>query len=166
MLVAMGSVEPWIPPVTPDLALLAMAAADEACLPSLRTWPEVRKGGIAFGDLPPFLCWRGRQDGGWHLVLLQAREVGALVPGARMTPLPEGWLAALDLEALARPLARHPDFPGGTSVHVIHLPGGDAFRVRTYGRSAPDLVVEVLKRTSHIQAWHPAGPGTIGSAPC
>ena len=150
----MLSVEPWIPPTSPDLAILAMAAADAAGLASLRAWPEVRKGGIGFGDLPPFLCWRGRDDHGWHLVLLQAREVGALIAGARTAPLPDGWLDALNLESLARPLARHPDFPGGTSVHVVHLPGGESFRVRTVGFVAPALVAEVLRYTSHIQAWN------------
>lgn len=131
-----------------------MEAADEAGLPTLRAWPEVRKGGIGFGDLPPFLCWRGRGMGGWHLVLLQAREVGALVPGARTAPLPDGWIEALDLPALARPLARHPVFPGGASVHVVHLPGGESYRVRTFGTAALEIVTEVLKRTSHIQIWN------------
>lgn len=154
MLDGMLSVDPWVPPVSPDLAILAMEAADEAGLASLRAWPSVSKGGVSFGSLPPFLCWRGRVDGAWHVVLLQAREVGALVPGARTAPLPPGWLEALDLEALARPLARHPDFPGGASVHVVQLPGTEAFRVRTIGTPAPDLVVAVLKRTSHIQIWH------------
>jgi len=147
-------VEPWLPPPSPDLALLAMDAADEAGLPSLRLWPEVRKGGVGFGELPPFLCWRGLVNGAWHLGLLQAREVGALVPGARTAPLPQGWLQALDLEALARPLARHPAFPGGASVHVVHLPGGDSCRVRTFGVPAPEFIFEVLKRTSHIQIWN------------
>jgi len=154
MLDGMLSVEPWIPPVSPDLASLAMEAADEAGLASLRAWPSVRKGGVSFEQLPTFLCWRGQVDGTWHLVLLQAREVGALVLGARTAPLPPGWLEALDLEALARPLVRHPDFPGGSSVHVVHLPAAEAFRVRTFGTPAPDLVAEVLKRTSHIQIWH------------
>ena len=154
MLDGMQSLEPWLPPMTPDLAMLAMEAADAASIPSLRAWPERRQGGIGFGLLPPFLCWRGLRDGAWHLVLLQAREVGALVPGARTEPLPVGWLEALDLDALARPLARHPDFPGGASVHVVHLHGGETFRVRTFGSVAPDLVAEVLKRTSHIQIWN------------
>ena len=150
----MFSVEPWLPPTSPDLATLAMAAADEAGAVTLRAWPEVRKGGIAFADLPPFLCWRGQDDHGWHLVLLQAREVGALIPGARTAPLPDGWLESLDLDALARPLARHPDFPGGASVHVAQLPGGEGFRTRTYGTAALGLVAEVLKHTSHIQVWN------------
>jgi hypothetical protein len=150
----MMSVEPWLPPASPDLAALAMAAADAAGLPTLRAWPELRKGGIGFGDLPPFLSWRGRRAGAWHLILLQPREVGALVPGARTPPLPEGWLEALDLEALARPLARHPDFPGGASVHVVQLPGGPAFRLRSYGVPAPELVAAVLARVSSIEAWN------------
>ena len=149
----MFSVEPWLPPTSPDLATLAMAAADDAGIVALRSWPELRKGGVAFAGLPPFLCWRGQDLHGWHLVLLQAREVGALVPGARTAPLPEGWLDSLDLASLARPLARHPDFPGGAAVHVVQLPGGEAFRMRTYGTTAPDLVAEVLKQTSHIQVW-------------
>lgn len=159
MLDGMRSVDPWIPPASPDLAWLAMAAADEAGAAELRIWPEVRKGGVAFGGLPPFLCWKGREAQAWHLVLLQAREVGALVPGARRAELPPGWLGALDLEALGRPLARHPDFPGGASIHVVHLPGGDRFRVRTLGSPAPDLVADVLKRTSHIQTWQLADEG-------
>jgi hypothetical protein len=148
------TVEPWIPPTSPGLALLAMEAADEAGIRSLRVWPELRKGGIGFGTLPPFLCWRGVANGASHLVLLQAREVGALVPGARTAPLPEGWFESLDLPSFARPLARHPDFPGGASVHVVHLSGRASFLVRTLGTPAPDLVVEVLKRTSHIQIWN------------
>jgi hypothetical protein len=154
MLDNMWSVEPWIPPASPDLAALAMDAADEAGIASMRAWPELRKGGIGFGSLPPFLCWRGREHGAWHLVLMQAREVGALVPGARTAPLPAGWFEALDLDSLARPLSRHPDFPGGASIHVVHLPGGESFRVRTFGSPAPPLVAEVLKRTSHIQIWN------------
>jgi len=154
MLNGMLSVEPWVPPTSPDLAALAMEAADEAGLTSLRAWPEVRKGGVGFGALPPFLCWRGFDDGAWHLVLLQARELGALIPGARMAPLPAGWLEALDLEALAGPLARHPDFPGRASVHVVHLPGAGIFEARTFGSPSPGLVAEILKHTSHIQIWH------------
>jgi len=154
MLDGMLSVAPWIPPASPDLAALAMDAADESGIVALRAWPELLKGGIGFGGLPPFLCWRGQHDQGWHLVLLQAREVGALVPGARTAPLPEGWLDSLELEALARPLARHPDFPGGASIHVVHLPGGERFRVRTFGCPAPDLVAAVLQLTSHIQVWN------------
>ena len=154
MLDGMRSVDPWIPPASPDLAQLAMEAADEAGIASLRAWPEIRHSGVAFGDLPPFLCWKGREARAWHLVLLQAREIGALVPGARRADLPAGWLAALDLEALGRPLARHPEFPGGASVHVVHLPGGDTFQARTFGSAAHDLVIDVLKRTSHIQSWH------------
>ncbi|MCE1203720.1 MAG: hypothetical protein LWW79_03835 [Holophagaceae bacterium] len=154
MLDGMLSVEPWIPPASPDLATLAMEAADEAGLASLRAWPEVRKGGIGFGSLPPFLCWRGRVHGAWHLVLLQAREVGALVPGARTAPLPPGWLEALDLDALCRPLAKHPDFQRDASIHVVHLPVAGAFQVRTFGVPSPDLVREVLARTSQIQIWH------------
>jgi len=154
MLDGMLSVEPWIPPTSPDLAVLAMAAADEAGVASLRAWPELRQGGIGFGALPSFLCWRGRWDEAWHLVLLQVREVGALVPGARTLPLPAGWLKALDMASLARPLARHPAFPGGASVHVVHLPGGDSFQVRTFGTPAPELVAEVLKHTSSIQIWN------------
>lgn len=156
MLVGMWSVEPWLPPASPELAMLAMEAADEAGLASIRAWPEVRKGGIGFGGLPPFLCWRGQDGGPWHLMLLQAREIGALVPGAHVAPLPTDWLASLDLESLARPLARHPDFPGGASVHVVHLPGGDRYRVRTFGQPAPGLAGEVLKRTSHIESWYAA----------
>ena len=146
--------EPWIPPSSPDLAVLAMEAADLAGIQHLRRWPELRKGGIGFGDLPPFLCWRGRQVGAWHLVLLQAREVGAQVPGARMAPLPPGWLRDLDLESLVRPLARHPAFPGGTSVHVVHLPGTGIFQARTWGTPAPDFVAEVLRHASLIQIWN------------
>jgi hypothetical protein len=70
--------------------------------------------------------------------------------------MPEGWFEVLDLESLARPLARHPDFPGGASIHVVHLPGGDSFRIRSYGFPAPDLVTRVLERTSHIQIWNQA----------
>jgi hypothetical protein len=154
MLDGMLNVGPWIPPTSPDLAVLAMEAADRAGVPSLRIWPERRQGGIGFGTLPPFLCWRGFVNGAWHLVLLQAREVGALVPGAQTAPMPKDWLDELNLESLARPLAWHPDFPGGVSVHVVHLPGGDSCRVRTFGSPAPELVAEVLKRTSHIQVWH------------
>ncbi len=155
MLVGMLNLEPWLPPAVPDLAVLAMAAADEAGLHCLRAWPEWRKGGIGFGDLPPFLGWQVEQEGAWHLVLLQPREVGALVPGARTAALPEAWLAALDLDALARPLARHPDFPGGAAVHVVHLPGGPVFQVRTWGHPQVEVVVEVLKRITSSQNWSP-----------
>ena len=150
---ASDDLQPWLPPAGPDLVRLAWEAADGAGDGALRAWPEVRKGGIAFGDLPPFLAWRGTQAGRHHLVLLQVREVGALVPGARPAALPEGWLEALDLDALARPLARHPDFPGGASVHVVHLPGGNQARVRTSGEAAPDLVAGVLERVSAVRGW-------------
>ena len=153
MLDGMQSSEPWFPPATPDLAVLAMNAADQAGVASLRAWPELRKGGIGFGELPPFLCWRGFAENGWHLVLLQPREMGALVPGARKAALPEDWLDSLDLEALARPLTRHPDFPGGASVHVVQVQGPDRFRVRSSGQPEPGLVVSVLQQTSSVQSW-------------
>lgn len=146
-------VEPWIPPREPDLARLAMAVADQLDVRELRAWPEARKGGIGFGTLPPFLSWLGIQQGQHHLVLLQAREVGALVPGARIAPLPERWLDTLDLEALARPLAHHPAFHAGASVHVVHLKRDGEAQVRSYGDPAPNVIRAVLERLSDVQAW-------------
>ena len=150
---AFEDLQPWLPPAEPDLVRLAWEAADAAGMAELRTWPEVRKGGIGLGSLPAFLAWRGTLEGRCHLVLLQAREIGALVPGARRPDLPEGWLDTLDLISLARPLARHPDFPGGASVHVVHLPGGNRARVRTWGDAAPSLAAEVLRRLSGLEGW-------------
>jgi hypothetical protein len=155
MLDGMVKLEPWIPPVQPDLAMLAMEAADAAGVATLHAWPVVAKGGVVFAGLPPFLCWRGQKEDGWHLILLQPREVGALVPGAHGVPLPKGWLEALDLEALARPLARHPDFPGGASVHVVQLPREGVFKVRTHGCEALDAVAEVLSWVTHLRNWIP-----------
>ena len=150
---AYEDLQPWLPPTEPDLVRLAWEAADAAGVAELRTWPEARKGGIGFGSLPTFLAWRGTLEGRCHLVLLQAREIGALVPGARRPDLPEGWLDTLDLLSLARPLAQHPDFPGGASVQVVHLPGGNRARVRTWGDAAPSLVAEVLRRLSGLEGW-------------
>lgn len=147
------SVEPWIPPRFPDLARLAMDIADQFDVPDLRAWPEARKGGIGFGALPPFLSWLGVRNGKRHLVLLQAREVGALVPGARTSPMPPRWLESLDLESLARPLAHHPDFEGGACVHVVHVePKGEA-QVRSFGEPAPDVIKAVLERLSDVKVW-------------
>jgi hypothetical protein len=146
-------IAPWLPPERPDLARLAMDAADAAGLGELRAWPERRKGGIGFGALPPFLPWRGEAGGGQHLVLLQPREVGALVPGARSAPLPEGWLAELDLASLARPLAGHPDFPGGASVQVVRLPGPGRAEVRTWGEPGEAVVRAVLERLTGVETW-------------
>ncbi|GEM_PF-234319 len=160
--------EPWLPPGGADLARLAMEAADEAGDGRCDAWPEFRGGGVGFGDLPPFLPWHGERSGRHHLVLLQAREVGALVPGARPRPLPEDWLAGLDLEMLARPLARHPAFPGGASIHVVAIPGPGRARVRTRGEADPDLVARVLQRLSGLEVWElegvSPGPGPQGSA--
>lgn len=150
--------EPWVPPPDPDLVRLALEAADEAGRTACDAWPERSRGGVGFGALPPFLAWHGRREGQEHLVLLQAREAGALVPGSRTVPLPAGWLEALDLEALAAPLARHPDFPGGASVHVVGIAGRGLARVRTRGRAAPDLVAEVLARVTVVADWEVA-PG-------
>jgi hypothetical protein len=144
---------PWLPADPGDLARLAMAAADAAGIAQLRAWPEWRKGGIGFGSLPPFLPWAGQAAGRWHLVLVQPREVGALVPGARTAPLPDRWLEDLDLAALARPLAGHPAFPGGAGVHVAHLAGPGRARVRSFGPPAPDLVRAVLAGLTGVAGW-------------
>ena len=147
---------PWIPPQEPSLAWLAMAAADVEGLASLTGWPEVRGNGVVFGDLPPFLCWTGTEDDR-HLLLLQARELGAIVPGARPRELPENWLRDLDLASLARPLRSHPDFPGGTSVHVIRVPASGEARVRGDGTPPCALIAAVLARLTGIVEWriHP-----------
>ena len=146
-------IAPWLPPEQPDLARLAMAAADAAGVRELRAWPELRKGGIGFGDLPPFLSWQGLEGGRRHLVLLQPREVGALVPGARPAPLPGRWLETLDLDSLARPLALHPDFPGGAAIHVVHLPGPGRALVRTQGEPGDGVVRAVLERLTGLERW-------------
>jgi hypothetical protein len=75
------------------------------------------------------------------------------VPGARTQPLPPRWLETLDLESLAQPLAHHPAFPDGASVHVVQLPAAGEARVRSFGAPAPDLVREVLGRVSSVQVW-------------
>ncbi len=147
-------VEPWILPLQPDLARLAMEVADHFDVREIRAWPETRKGGIGFGSLPPFLSWLGMTQGKRHLVLLQAREVGALVPGARTAPMPHQWLDSLDLESLARPLAHHPALGGDASIHVVQLkPGGEA-QIRSYGQAAPEVVRAVLERLSDVQVWN------------
>lgn len=149
-------VEPWILPPQPDLARHAMEVADALAIRELRAWPEARKGGIGFGDLPPFLSWHGILDGRHHLVLLQPREVGALVPGARVAPLPPDWLTDLDLESLARPLAHHPAFPGGASIQVVRLVAGAEvaeIQVRTHGTTSPELVRAVLEIVSSVRVW-------------
>lgn len=149
--------EPWILTPEPDLARLAMEAADEAGVNRCDAWPEFRKGGVGFGDLPTFLPWHGymgeRAEKGHHLILIQAREVGALVPGSRPQPMPEGWLESLDFESLARPLARHPAFPGGASIHVVGVLGPGRARVRTWGQPATGLVSRVMERVSGIAGW-------------
>jgi hypothetical protein len=147
-------VEPWLLPPQPDLARLAMEAADALGVAELRAWPEARRGGIGFGALPPFLSWHGVQDGKHHLVLLQPREIGALVPGARMEALPPQWLEAMDLEALARPLARHPAWEGAiASVHVLRLHRAGEAQVRSAGEPAPEVVQAVLARLSDVRIW-------------
>lgn len=144
---------PWLPRPEPDLARLAMEAADLAGIAELRDWPEWRKGGVAFRDLPVFLPWIGREGGLDHLVLLQPRELGALVPGARTLPMPEGWLEELDLEALGRPLALHPDLGGQGRVHVVRILGPGRALVRSLGGPAPALVGAVLAKVSGIAPW-------------
>lgn len=147
-------VEPWVLPLQPDLARLAMEVADQLDVRELRAWPEASKGGIGFGSLPPFLSWLGVQNGLKHLVLLQAREVGAMVPGARTAPLPDHWLENLDLESLARPLAHHPALGDGASVHVVHLKPKAEVQVRSYGDAAPEIIRAVLERLSDVQVWN------------
>lgn len=151
--------EPWIPPAEPDLARLAMEVADRLEVAELRGWPELRKGGIGFWVLPPFLSWHAVKDGAQHLVLLQPREVGSLVPGARMEPLPNRWLGTLDFESLARPLAHHPAWGGAVaSIHAASVApkaegeGVDVW-VRTYGASAPDVIRAVLDRVGGVKLW-------------
>ena len=150
---AFNGIGPWLPPAQPDLARLAMDAADAAGVGALRSWPEARKGGVGFGALPPFLCWRGREGEQQHLVLAQAREVGALVPGARVAPLPERWLEELDLAGLGRPLAVHPDFPGGTAVHVVRILTAGRAQVRTLGPAGPSVLRAVLERLTGLASW-------------
>ncbi len=146
-------IEPWVLPLQPDLARLAMEVADRLDVRQLHAWPEARKGGIGFGSLPPFLSWLGVQKGKRHLVLLQAREVGSLIPGARTAPLPQQWLNTLDLESLARPLAQHPAFEDGASVHVVHLAAKGQAQVRSYGDAAPEVIRAVLERLSDVRVW-------------
>jgi hypothetical protein len=145
-------IAPWLPGPA-DLARLAMEAADAAGLGALRAWPVLEKGGVSFGGLPPFLPWRGRTAGGQHLVLLQPRELGALVPGARPAGLPAGWLEALALEDLARPLGRHPDFPAGAAVHVVACLEPGRARVRSSAGPCPELVGAVLARLTGTAGW-------------
>lgn len=146
-------VEPWLPPPQPDLARLAMEAADAAGLVELRDWPEFIRGGVGFRGLPIFLPWYGRDGGGHILVLVQPREVGAIVPGARPQPMPEGWLEDLDLEALALPLARHPAFGGQAHVQVVQVLAAGQAKVRALGPPAPAVVAAVLARLTGLEPW-------------
>jgi hypothetical protein len=136
-----------------DLARLAMAAADAEGLDELHSWPSLEKGGIGFGGLPPFLPWRGRFNETWHLVLLQARELGSLVPGSHIAPLPEDWLEDLVLADLARPFGLHPDFPGGVALHVVACLGPGRARVRSTRSPASELVRAVLEKLTGKANW-------------
>lgn len=139
-----------------------MEAADAEDLPVLEAWPSVRGNGLVFGALPPFLCWRGEAGGAQRLVLLQPRELGAVVPGARTAPLPEGWLCDLDLEALARPLRRHPDFPGGASVHVLRVAGPRDARIRGTAPVPEALLEWILARLTGLDGWQILAEGPAG----
>lgn len=143
---------PWLPPASPSLERLAWDVADAEGLSTLRAWPEIRMAGVAFGGLPPFLCWQVF-DGAHHLVLLQVREIGALLRQSNLEVLPDRWLESLDLAALARPLARHPDFPSGTTVHVVQLIAPGHLQVRDHGHAAPDAVIFVVQRLTGIADW-------------
>lgn len=143
---------PWIPPAEPSLQRLAFEATDRAGLAELRAWPEVRLAGVAFGALPPFLAWQV-SDGAHHLVLLQVREIGALCRKSSLEVLPADWLENLDLEALARPLAIHPDFPGGASIHVVRLLGPGVAHVRTWGAASEEAVCLVLQQLTDWATW-------------
>jgi hypothetical protein len=145
---------PWRPQPEPDLARLAMEAADRAGVAELRDWPEWRKGGVAFRNLPVFLPWIGRDRDLWHLVLVQPREAGALVPGAKTLAMPEHWLEDLDLEALAGPLALHPDLEGRGQVHVVRILGPGKAQVRTLGAPDPALVEQVLAAITGLPGWN------------
>ena len=150
---ALRDLGPWLPAEPGDLARLAWLSADAAGAASVRAWPEWSRGGLVFGGLPPFLPWRGTLAGRWHLALFQARELGALAPGARIAPLPESWLEQLDLESLARPLAIHPDLPGGAAVHVVRVAGPGQARVRSWGLPGPELVGAALARLTGEARW-------------
>ncbi|BDU76589.1 diaminopimelate epimerase [Mesoterricola sediminis] len=152
--------EPWIPPGSPDPFRLALEAADAAGLARCDAWPRFERGGVTFGGLPPFLTWRVRAGDATHLILVQAREVGALVPGARRDPLPDRWLEDLDLDALARPLAIHPAFPGGASVHVVQVLAPGRARVRSHGDAPGPAIGAVLARLSGLPDWDAGPAGT------
>jgi len=143
---------PWLPPASPSLERLAWEAADAAGLPLLKSWPTISMAGVAFGGLPPFLCWQVF-DGAHHLVLLQVREIGALLRQSNLEVLPEKWLDTLDLEALGRPLAIHPDFPGGASVQIVHLIAPGHLQVRHHGKAAPEVVRYVVEQLTGIREW-------------
>ncbi|MDP2876882.1 MAG: hypothetical protein Q8O00_11905 [Holophaga sp.] len=143
---------PWIPPASPSLERLAWEAADSAGLATLKAWPQVHMAGVAFGGLPAFLCWQVF-DGANHLVLLQVREIGALLRQSSLEVLPEDWLNTLDLESLARPLAIHPDFSGGVAVHVVQLLGPGHLQVREFPQPAPGAVLYVVERLTGITDW-------------
>lgn len=140
---------PWLPPASPDLARLAFEAADAAGLTELKAWPVLRNGGLELPGLPPFLCWRS----GPHLLLLQARELGALVPGAKAPGLPLDWLEGIDPSDIARPLARHPDFSEGLEVQVIQILAPGCARVRGTAAPPPGLLDAVLRELSGLPAW-------------
>lgn len=144
---------PWLVPDQPSLMALAFEAADREGAASIQSWPEPARGGLVFGDLPPFLPWILREATGCHLLLFQARELGALVPGARIAPLAEGWLEGIDLEALARPLRLHPDLQPRPSVHVVRIEGRGRARVRSSGEKVPDSFLSVLQRLSGYPDW-------------
>ncbi len=152
-------ISPWIPAAEPDLARLAMEVADRLDVAELRAWPEHRKGGIGFWVLPPFLSWHAERNGEHHLVLLQPREVGALVPGAQSEPLPNRWIVTFDFESLARPLAHHPAWGGAVaSVHAVSVRPraegeGAEVLVRTQGADAPEIIRAVLDRVSGVKVW-------------
>lgn len=147
------AIGPWIPPEQPSLARLALEAADAEGLARLGGWPEVRGNGIAWPGLPTFLCWRGEDGCNHHLLLLQARELGALGQGARPAGLPARWLEDLDLETLARPLRRHPDFPGGAAVQVVRVSARGRAELRSAGPPAPALAAAVLQRLTAEAEW-------------
>ncbi|MBI4913215.1 MAG: hypothetical protein HY823_10795 [Acidobacteria bacterium] len=115
--------------------------------------PQVRGNGLVLGALPSVLCWRGREGPRVQLMLLQARELGALVPGARMDPLPPGWLDSLDLAGLAQVLRGHPDFGPGCGVHGLAVQGPGAARRRGHGPWSGTLGAGALARLTGIGGW-------------
>lgn len=149
-------IQAWIVPSAPSLEELSFKASESHGAVHVEILRALG-GGIVLNEMPPFSAWMRSTKDEIDLVLLQARELGSLVPHARIQPFTKDWIHDIDLVSIHQTLSAHPDLnKKSLNLSFVHIAKNGHAHIRSFPKTNREVILAVLNKVSIRPDWSEA----------